>query len=564
MRIKKKHLFFVLSLVVCGCQLTYKLERTNYRPKVDQPSKSHKTESATPLPSIVRENKEENSREEQVRTKDETTGEDVVTVDLEEVTVVARTKTVPERFGLVNLDFIVTVPKKLIDKRWMIKITPKLEKANETISLEDVIISGELYSAYQERGKSMYEALALRYMYFNRKTDNITKYYTGKYNFQFNEDARLDTIISTENSFKYYYTQETKTDEAKKMDLFLSGKVSGLDKSNYDLPLSDTLTYFVSSMIQFLDHAPRFKRKIIERHAEANFSAHITFPVGKENVDEKLNDNAEEIAKVQEIIKKLTWSSEFIIDSINMTASASPEGSWTANEALAKRRALSLKSYFSKKMDDKQGVDTLFNAKWVAEDWKRVNHLIEKESEKYGIRKKDEILSIIGKETDPDKREESIRKSFPVDYKIIKDSLYPQLRTVEFQFNLHRSGMTKDTIHTTEPDTLYERGRKLLLERKYTEALEILLEYGDYNTAIAYMSLGYDKPAYDILLKEKKTSNSEYVLAVLCSRLGKEEEAVKRFLHSCELDPSKAWRGSLDPEINRIITTYNLQKQLEI
>lgn len=124
--------------------------------------------------------------------------------------------------------------------------------------------------------------------------------------------------------------------------------------------------------------------------------------------------------------------------------------------------------------------------------------------------------------------------------------------------------MTKDTIHTTEPDTLYERGRKLLLERKYTEALEILIEYGDYNTAIAYMSLGYDKPAYDILLKEKKTSNSEYVLAVLCSRLGKEEEAVKRFLHSCELDPSKAWRGSLDPEINRIITTYNLQKQLEI
>ncbi len=552
-----------LLLLVSSCRLTDKLANIDTRPLVNQPGKSFEKSNPETWNEGTRIT-DAKATEEQVRTKDETTGEDVVTIELDQVTVVARTKTVPERFGLVNLDFIVTVPKKLIDKRWMITLSPRLEKASEKIDLEEIVINGEIYHLYQERGEAMYDALSNRYNHFNRDTTRIWDYFYKKYNLHYNTDARLDTIIPIGNTFNYHYSQEIATDESKSMDLFLKGNVFGLDKSTYSLPESDTLTYFVSSMIQFLDHAPRFKRKIIERHAEANFSAHITFPVGKENVDEKLNDNAEEIAKVQEIIKKLTWSSEFIIDSINMTASASPEGSWTANEALAKRRALSLKSYFSKKMDDKQGVDTLFNAKWVAEDWKRVNQLIEKESEKYGIRKKDEILSIIGKETDPDKREESIRKSFPVDYKIIKDSLYPQLRTVEFQFNLHRSGMTKDTIHTTEPDTLYERGRKLLLERKYTEALEILIEYGDYNTAIAYMSLGYDKPAYDILLKEKKTSNSEYVLAVLCSRLGKEEEAVKRFLHSCELDPSKAWRGSLDPEINRIITTYNLQKQLEI
>ena len=552
-----------LLLLVSSCRLTDKLANIDTRPLVNQPGKSFEKSNPETWNEGTRIT-DAKATEEQVRTKDETTGEDVVTIELDQVTVVARTKTVPERFGLVNLDFIVTVPKKLIDKRWMITLSPRLEKASEKIDLEEIVINGEIYHLYQERGEAMYDALSNRYNHFNRDTTRIWDYFYKKYNLHYNTDARLDTIIPIGNTFNYHYSQEIATDESKSMDLFLKGNVFGLDKSTYSLPESDTLTYFVSSMIQFLDHAPRFKRKIIERHAEANFSVHITFPVGKENVDEKLNDNAEEIAKVQEIIKKLTWSSEFIIDSINMTASASPEGSWTANEALAKRRALSLKSYFSKKMDDKQGVDTLFNAKWVAEDWKRVNQLIEKESEKYGIRKKDEILSIIGKETDPDKREESIRKSFPVDYKIIKDSLYPQLRTVEFQFNLHRSGMTKDTIHTTEPDTLYERGRKLLLERKYTEALEILIEYGDYNTAIAYMSLGYDKPAYDILLKEKKTSNSEYVLAVLCSRLGKEEEAVKRFLHSCELDPSKAWRGSLDPEINRIITTYNLQKQLEI
>lgn len=545
--------------MVCSCRLTQKLENTDYRPQVNQPGKMTKNADTDIIEKSVVKEADGNSGE-QVRTRDEKTGEDIVTVALSEVTVVARTKTVPERFGMVNLDFIVTVPKTLIDKRWMITLTPTLEKSGEKIELEDVAINGEIYRLYQEKGEAMYSVLADRYNYFTRDTTRIWDYFYRKYNLQYNTDARLDTIISAGNNFNYYYTQEVATDESKSMDLYLTSNIFALDKSTYTLPKSDTITYFVSSMIQFLDNAPRFKRKIIERHAEANFAAHITFPVGRENIDENLNDNATEIAKVQDIIKQLTWSSEFIIDSINMTASASPEGSWKLNEALAKRRATSLKSYFGRKLDDKKGVDTLFNAKWIAEDWKRVYDLIAMDNH---ISSKDAILQIITNEADPDKRELQIKNKFPVEYKHIRDSIYPALRVVDFQFNLHRSGMTQDTIHTTEPDTLYEKGRNLLKVRKYKDALAILIEYGDYNTAIAYMSLGYDKPAYDILLKEKESANQEYLLAILCSRLKREEEAVRRFLHSCELDGSKVYRGALDPEINRLIRKYNLNKKID-
>lgn len=547
-----------LFLLVSSCRLTDKLANTETRPLVNQPGKSFEKSAPETWKGSTRIT-DTKATQEQVRTKDETTGEDVVTVELDQVNVVARTKTVPERFGLVNLDFIVTVPKKLIDKRWMLTLSPRLEKASETIDLEEIVINGEIYRLYQERGEAMYDALSNRYNHFSRDTARIWDYFYKKYNLHYNTDARLDTIIPVGNTFHYYYSQEIATDESKSMDLFLRGNVFGLDKSTYALPESDTITYFVSSMIQFLDHAPRFKRKIIERHAEANFSAHITFPVGKEHVDEALNDNAAEIAKVQEIVKKLTWSSEFIIDSINMTASASPEGLWSANEALAKRRAISLKNYFAKKMDDKKGVDTLFNAKWIAEDWKRINEWIRAE-----VRQpfKEEILAIIANESNPDKREQQIKVQYPIGYSYLKDSIYPQLRTVEFQFNLHRSGMTQDTIHTTEPDTLYERGRDLLKARKYKEALAILIEYDDYNTAITYMSLGYDTPAYNILLKEKESANTEYLLSILASRSGKDEEAVKRYLRSCELDESKAWRGALDPEINRLIKTYHLNTNI--
>ena len=544
--------------MVCSCRLTQKLENTDYRPQVNQPGKVTKNaDTDIKEESVVKE--ADGNSDEQIRTRDERTGEDIVTVALSEVTVVARTKTVPERFGKVNLDFVVTVPKTLIDKRWMITLTPTLEKSGEKIELEDVAINGEIYRLFQEKGEAMYSTLADRYNFFTRDTTRIWDYFYRKYNLQYNTDARLDTVISAGNNFNYYYTQEVATDESKSMDLYLTGNIFALDKSTYTLPQSDTITYFVSSMIQFLDNAPRFKRRIIERHAEANFSAHITFPVGRENIDENLNDNANEIAKVQDIIKQLTWSSEFIIDSINMTASASPEGSWRLNEALAKRRAISLKSYFGRKLDDKKGVDTLFNAKWIAEDWKRVYDLIAMDNH---ISSKDAILQIITNEADPDKRELQIKNKFPVEYKHIRDSIYPALRVVDFQFNLHRSGMTQDTIHTTEPDTLYEKGRDLLKARKYKDALAILIEYGDYNTAIAY-SLGYDKPAYDILLKEKESANQEYLLAILCSRLKREEEAVRRFLHSCELDGSKVYRGALDPEINRLIRKYNLNKKID-
>lgn len=559
---KKKILYFLLLSLICSaCRLTSCLENPRNSSKlVISQAQTRSSKASHSSPASTKERKS-NAKEEQVRTRDEVTGEDVVTVAMDEVTVTARSQTIPERFGKVNLDFIITVPQKLIDKRWMIALSPILYRGKEIIKLDDITINGELYRLYQKKGEAMFSTLAERYHHFNRDKTHIKDYFYEKYNLGHHTGARLDTIIASNNSFHYYYNQEIQTDENKKIDLVMSGEIYALDKSGYSLPQSDTITYYISSMVQFIDETPRFIQKVIERHAEANFTAHITFPVGRENIDENLNDNATEIAKVQDIIKQLTWSSEFTIDSINMTASASPEGSWKLNEALAKRRAISLKSFFAKKMDDKVGVDTLFNAKWIAEDWKRVYKLI---SDDKRISSKNEILKIVTDETDPDKRELLIKKQYPAEYKHIKDSIYPALRVVDFQFNLHRSGMTKDTIHTAEPDTLYAHGIKLLKNREYKEALAILIERGDYNTAIAYMSLGYDRPAYDILMKEKENANSEYLLAILCARLKNDQEAITHYLRSCELDESKAWRGTLDPEINRLIKAYDLNKDMNL
>ena len=51
-------------------------------------------------------------------------------------------------------------------------------------------------------------------------------------------------------------------------------------------------------------------------------------------------------------------------------------------------------------------------------------------------------------------------------------------------------------------------------------------------------------------------------MAVLSARKGDEEQAVKFFLLSKELNFSMAYRGGLDPEISSLIRKYNLNKDL--
>ena len=74
------------------------------------------------------------------------------------------------------------------------------------------------------------------------------------------------------------------------------------------------------------------------------------------------------------------------------------------------------------------------------------------------------------------------------EYRYLREKIYPKLRSVSFDFHLHRAGMQKDTVHTTELDTVYMAGIEALRNLDYKKAVEKLRPYRDYNTALAYMS----------------------------------------------------------------------------
>lgn len=376
-----------------------------------------------------------------------------------------------------------------------------------------------------------------------------------------NEKARLDTVIYNKGKFEYYYKQQVMADEdSRRMKIYLGGYVQSIHRDSHLLPHSDTLDYVVSSMIQFLDTTPRYMRKIIERKAMSTLRANVTFKTGKYEMDIDLGDNRSELEKVQDMLDKLTGTGEFVMDSISLIAGCSPEGSSRSNMLLSKKRAESISKYLSGELSGIEGIDKMLKPYPKGEDWQGLSKLVIDSLESGN---KQTILDLIASDTDPDKKELDIRSKHPADYKYIREKLYPHLRAVDFTFHVHRKGMVKDTIHTTEPDTVYARSMELMKKRKYAEALSILHEYNDYNTAICLMSLGYDQAAYNIFSNEPETANSEYLLAVVASRLGKTQEAVTRYLHSVELDPAKRWRGTLDPEINKLIKAYNLNQEEE-
>ena len=191
----------------------------------------------------------------------------------------------------------------------------------------------------------------------------------------------------------------------------------------------------------------------------------------------------------------------------------------------------------------------------TAEDWKKLRELI---MQSPYVQHAEQIAHIIDTQPDADWRETQIRNAYPADYQYIRDHIYPQLRAVEFTFCLARRNMVEDVMFTDEIDTAYAEAVELMQQRKYKEAMPKLLEYRDLNTALCYMSLGYNKTAIQILDEQVETADREYLKAILYAREGDIQKAVQLYMKSCEMDDSKIMRGTLDPEIADIIKAYGL------
>ena len=396
------------------------------------------------------------------------------------------------------------------------------------------------------------------------------------------DGLKLDTVLQNMNGdFIYHYTQTIQTrPKLRKVDVILSGDIYESDQRIYTIPRSEPLTFYISSLSTFVDNRERYLTKVIERRVEANTACYIEFTSGSSTVDERMGNNPGEIARIKDNLISLMNNEVFDLDSIIVTSSASPEGSSSFNDRLSRKRSESIGDYFScwmkhyqDSLDAERGfeVDELGNVivrertsipmtgRSNGENWRMLDRLIEKDTVLTAEQKLEygELQEI----KDIDIRERRMQgKPW---YKHVRERLYPRLRTVRFDFHLHRKGMVKDTVHTTVLDSVYMDGVQAIRDRDYERALTLLRPYGDYNTAIAYLCMDYNASAMQILERLEMTAQVNYMLAVLYSRRGEEQKAVECYVRSCSQDPTYVHRGNLDPEISVLIKRYGLNAQPE-
>ena len=561
---------------------------------------------------------------------------------LDAAVVTARFRNVAERHGKVDLEFQVIVPEAMQDSKWQLRFYPDMYVMEDSLRLEPVIITGRDYRKAQLKGYQQYEKFLSGIVSDTTKFINVwqlelflernipevfafksdstevsdeqfasvygvtqrqaVEHYTNQIAKGWNnrkkkltdrmyrkyvkvpivtEGIRLDTVMQAVNGdFIYNYVQTIQTrPKLRKVDIVLSGEVWETDRKIYLMSRSEPLTFYISSLSAFVDGTERYLTRVIERRVEANTACYVDFESGKADVKEDLSNNRSEISRIKGNLMQLMENAVFDLDSIVVTASASPEGSRKSNEALAQRRSEAVSRYFDSFMKAYQdsvqretgfAVDEngniiraqktpkiRFIARNGGENWRVLDALVGSDSTLTESQKADYYE--LKNTKDLDIREGMMQKLSS--YRHLRENLYPRLRTVKFDFYLHRKGMVKDTVHTTELDTTYMKGVQAIRDRDYETAVTLLRDYGDYNTAVAYCALDYNASALSILENIEPNAEVLYMLAVVYTRLGRIQEAVQSYMISCELNPTYVHRGNLDPEISALIKMYDLNKQ---
>ena len=571
-------------------------------------------------------------------------GEMVASDVIDAAYVTATFRNVAERHGRIDLEFQVVVPESMQDSRWQLRLYPDMFILGDSLRLDGVVVTGRDYRKAQLRGYQQYEKflstiisdstrfINLRQLeiflrrnipaLYAMRTDSTevsdeqfasvygttereaVEHYTNRTAVRLNErrkarrekmyrryvkspivteGLRLDTVMRAVNGdFIYNYVQTIATrPQLRKVDIWLSGSIWESDRLVYDVPRSGPLTFYISSISTLVDPRERYLKRVIERRVEANTACYVDFAQGRSEVIETLGNNAGEIGRIKGNLAELMENRTFDLDSIVVTASASPEGQLRANGALAQRRSEAVSRYFdsyirhyrdsldaeSGFLVDEQGTVSRprehtpipFISRNGGENWTMLDALVERD-ETLSEAQKEEYRRIRGT-ADADRREKALSGTSM--YRHLRENLYPRLRTVRFDFHLHRKGMVKDTVHTTELDTLYMSGVQAIRDRDYKRALEILRPYQDYNTAVACCLLDYNASAMAILAPLERTPQVDYLLAILFSRRGEDEKAVQHYLDACRKEPSYRHRGNLDPEIAALIKTYGLNREEE-
>ncbi len=141
------------------------------------------------------------------------------------------------------------------------------------------------------------------------------------------------------------------------------------------------------------------------------------------------------------VLKEINDNQESrVLDGIEVSAYASPDGKYSFNEKLAERRQDTSTDYLKKELK-KINMDAGINTRYTAEDWDGFQELIAASN----LQDKELILSVLSMYQDPEEREQQIRNMSEV-FTDIKDGILPELRRARLIVNYEVVGRSDEQI----------------------------------------------------------------------------------------------------------------------
>ncbi len=178
-----------------------------------------------------------------------------------------------------------------------------------------------------------------------------------------------------------------------------------------------------------------FQRVIEQKH-----EASIKFLIGQANLrtSELSSVSIQDLVKILKEINDM--QEERALQSLQVSAYASPDGGYDLNEQLAEKRQDVSAEYLNRELK-KIEMDADVETNFTAEDWEGFQQLISQSK----LQDKDVILRVLSMYEDPEEREQQIRNMSSV-FTEIADGILPELRRARLIVNYEVIGRSDDQI----------------------------------------------------------------------------------------------------------------------
>ena len=182
--------------------------------------------------------------------------------------------------------------------------------------------------------------------------------------------------------------------------------------------------------------APDAFQRVITMKQQAN----VKFLISQAELrkSELQNNSVKEFVS---LLKRISAEREnLVLDNVEVSAYASPDGGFALNEKLANKRQQNTEGYVKQQLKETK-IDTGVESSYTAQDWEGFQELLKASD----IQDKDVILRVLSMYEDPQEREQQI-KNMSHAFQELADGILPELRRARMIINYETIGRDDDSI----------------------------------------------------------------------------------------------------------------------